>query len=278
VAKRFLQVVLVALAALGSPALCQAAQFRWQAGQVLIYRIEQVTAATVASGDTKNETKTLLNLTKRWEIKGVDKAGIATLQMSLIRLRLENIRPDGESLLFDSEDKLKSNPEMGKQLSEYVGKVLAILRVDSKGKVVEVKESRFGGASRFENELPFAITLPDSGLKENQSWQRDYKITLEPPQGTGEKYDAAQNYVCKTLADNLATIGIQTEIKSLPENTGDQEPLLQYQPQGEVVFDLRLGLMKSATLVIDKELKGTQGASSSYRFRSKYKEEYVGNK
>jgi hypothetical protein len=36
--------------------------------------------------------------------------------------------------------------------------------------------------------------------------------------------------------------------------------------------------MKSATLVIDKEVKGTQGAASSYRFRSKYKEEYAGNK
>src|SRR5262249_23923516 len=105
------------MVALGSPILSQAAQFRWQAGQVLIYRVEQVTAATVTSGDTKNETRTQLNLTKRWEIKSVDKAGIATLHTSLIRLRLENIRPDGESLLFDSEDKQKSSPEMAKQLS-----------------------------------------------------------------------------------------------------------------------------------------------------------------
>jgi hypothetical protein len=278
VANRSMKIALVGMLALLSPVLGQAAQFRWQTGQVLVYRVEQVTAATVTSGDTKNETKTKLNLTKRWEVKSVDKAGVATLHMSVSRLRLENTRPDGEVLLFDSADKEKSDPAMTKQLTDYLGKVLAILRVDDKGKVVEVKESRFGAASRFENELPFAITLPDSGPKENQKWQRAFKITLEPPQGTGEKYDATQSYLCKSVAENQATISFQTTIKSLPEDTADQEPLLQFQPQGEVVFDLRSGLMKSATLVIDKELKGTQGASSTYRFRSKYTEEYAGNK
>src|SRR5260370_21521623 len=207
-------------------------------------RVEQVTLATATSGDTKTETKTKLDLIKRWEVKSVDKAGVATLHMSLTRLRLENTRPDGESLIFDSANLEKSNPEMAKELSGYIGKALAILRIDSQGRVVEVKESKFGASSRFENELPFVMVLPESGPKQGQKWERAYKITLEPPQGTGEKIDAIQNYACKGLTGNLATEALQSEVKNPAESVSDHDPLLHYHPQVEVVFDIRVSRMK----------------------------------
>jgi hypothetical protein len=240
--------------------------------------VEQVTSAAESVGDNKVETKTKLNLTKKWQVKGVDKAGVATLEMSLTLLRIENTRPDGEPLIFDSANPDKSNPEMSKELSKYVDKPLAVLRIDAQGKVVEVKESKFGPASRFENELPFVVSLPDSALKEGLTWERAYAVTLAPPQGTGEKYSATQKYVCKSVAADSASMMMTTAIKDLPEPLPDQIPLLQLQPEGQIVFDLKKGLMRSARLTIDKELKGHQGEGSSYRFQSVYTEEYAGDK
>jgi hypothetical protein len=69
-----------------------------------------------------------------------------------------------------------------------------------------------------------------------------------------------------------------TGVKDLPEALLDQVPLMQLQPQGEIVFDLKKGLMRSARLTIEKELKGHQGEGSSYRFQSAYTEEYAGEK
>ena len=54
--------------------------------------------------------------------------------------------------------------------------------------------------------------------------------------------------------------------------------LLQLQPEGEVVFDAQSGLMRSARLTIDKELKNHQGEGTSYRFQRTYVEQYVGDK
>jgi hypothetical protein len=255
-----------------------APRFHWQSGQVLIYHVEQITSAAEAVGDNKVQTKTKLNLIKRWQVKSVDNAGVATLEMSLTLLRIENTRPDGDPLLFDSANPEKSNPEMSKELSKYVDKPLAVLRIDSQGKVLEVKESKFGPASRFENELPFVLTLPDSGPKERQAWERAYNLTLAPPQGAGEKYSATQKYLCKSVSTDAATVTMTTAIKDLPEALPDQIPLLQLQPQGEIVFDLKKGIMRSARLTIDKELKGHQGEGSSYRFQSLYTEEYAGDK
>lgn len=266
---------------LASAASAQTAawRFRWQPQQVLTYRVEHVTSAAETTGGSKTEqTSTRLNLTKRWQVLAVDAAGVATVQQSLTALRLEITRPDGEVLLLDSANPDKSNPAMREQLLRYVGQPLAVLRVDGQGRVVAVVESKHGPASRFESEPPFLSTLPDAAPQPGQSWERTYAITLEPPQGTGEKYDAVQKHVCQAVTGGTATVLLTTTLKTMPESLLDRVPLLQMQPEGELVFDLQAGLLRSANLRIDKEIKGQQGEGSSYRFQSTYKEEYVGNR
>jgi hypothetical protein len=251
------------------------AKFRWQAGQVLNYRTEQVTTDTDVVGGTKTESSMRLGSIKRWQVLAVDAAGVATIQQSLTSLYLEKKLPSGTTAVFDSTNPEKSDPGMREQLSKYVGTPLAVLRIDSQGKVIEVKESKHTSAARYEHELPFAILLPPNGLAGGQAWERSYQLTLEPPLGTNEKYPAVQKYVCKELANGMATITLTTSVQAPPE---EEAPLVQFQPAGEVVFDLQSGCLRKARLVIDKELKDHQGPNSSYRFQSSYTEEYIGNK
>jgi hypothetical protein len=262
-----------------SAAFAQASwRFRWQQGQTMVYRIEQTMTASETLTEGRTESKTTTKLIKRWQVQGVEASGVATLQLSLDKLRLETTTPSGETLLFDSADLAKSDPQMKEQLARYVGTPLAILRLDAQGKPIEVKKSDFGPASRFEADLPFQLVLPDQGMRSGQSWERAYKVTLEPPQGTGEKFDAVQRYICKAVAGSSATITLTTTMKTMPESLLDRVPLLQLQPEGELVFDAQSGLMRSARMVVDKELKNHQGEGTSYRFQRTYTEEYVGDK
>jgi hypothetical protein len=268
---------LVAGLVVSSAAQAQTAcRFRWQPGQVLTYRVEQVMTESGVIEGSSFETITKCKNVKHWQVLAVDAVGVATVQMSLASLRLETTAPNGETLVFDSADPEKSNPQMKEQLSRYVGQPLALLRIDAQGRVVEVKESKHGPASRFESEPPFAVVLPASAFQPGQGWERSYNVTLEPPKGTGEKYPATQKYVCKSMSGATATIAITTALKSLPAAVADQVPLLQMQPEGEVVFDTQAGYMKSARMQVDKELAGQQGEGSSYHFKSTYTEEYAG--
>src|SRR5437773_9239819 len=101
-----------------SPAMAQtgAWQFRWQAGQVLTYRVEHITSASEVTASGTSETSTKLNLTKRWKVLAVDSAGMATVQLCLDALRLETATPKRDALLFDSADLEKSDPHMREQL------------------------------------------------------------------------------------------------------------------------------------------------------------------
>jgi hypothetical protein len=269
----FLSVCLAATATAQTPL-----KFRWQAGDVLTYSVEHVTRASEVANGAKIDTSSKLNHIKRWQVVAVDAQGVATLQLSLKTLRVKIDSPEGETLLFDSENLDKSTPQMKEQLSKYVNQPLALLRVDAKGKVLEVKECKHGPASRFESEPPFVITLAADVVQSGQFWDRAYSITLEPPQGTGEKYEASQRYVCASLSNAKAVLAMATAIKAPPSAPADQVPLLQLQPEGQVVFDVQAGRLHSAQLTIDKELKGHQGEGSSYRLLSTYTEQYVGGK
>jgi hypothetical protein len=266
------------LFASAAPAQNSTWQFHWHQGQALTYRVEHITSAVEVVGENKSDTKTKLNLTKRWVVLAVDSTGIATLQLSLNHLRLETTTPKGGVLLFDSDAADKSDKEMREQLAKFVGQPLAVLRIDSQGKVIEVKESKHGPASRFETELPFVLVLPAESPAVGQTWNRSYTIALDPPQGTGDKFQAVQKYVCKDVTRGFATIALATELKTLPENLLDRVPLLQLQPQGEVVFDTEGGRLQKAVLTTEKEITGHQGEGSVYRFRSSYTEEFQPDK
>ena len=70
---------------------------------------------------------------------------------------------------------------------------------------------------------------------------------------------------------------VTTELKT-PPPVAEQAALLQLEPEGEIVFDLKAGRLKSASLKIDREVKGHQGEGSSYHVLSTYSEEYVGDR
>jgi hypothetical protein len=248
-----------------------AARFRWQAGQVLSYRVEQTTTAGETVGADTTESVTKMALLKRWQVLEVDAAGVATLQMSLAALRVETRKPDGQTVVFDSATPDPANAE----LAQYVGPPLAVLRIDSQGRLVEVRESKFGPASRFECELPFKLTLPDAAPAAGQAWQRDYKIKLDPPLGVGETYDAAQTYACKSADAVQVVVALTTALKSPPPAAADGIPLLPMQPEGEVVFDAAAGRFRSARLKVEKEIANHRGEGSKYRFASTYSEELV---
>lgn len=252
--------------------------FRWQPGKVMTYRVEHTTINTDSKGSDKDERRIQLSLLKSWKVLAVDEAGVATLQVSFQSLRYELHRPGKEAICFDSTAPERAPEEVRKQFLPHVGKPLAVIRVDSQGKVIEVKEAlnEFFSVAKFESEPPFRAILP-AGLEKGQSWDRDYQVTLEPPLGTGEKYPAVQHCVCKSVADNRATVTLKTDIKGQPKAVADQVLLWHNELAGEVVFDLNAGRLESVILKGDREQKGLQDDDSTTRIQETYIEQYSGS-
>ena len=268
-------VALTSAMVFGGPVLAQAGgawQFRWQKGQTLDYRVEHSTSVAETANGNRVETSSRLNLVKRWQVIDVDARNVATLQLTLMSLRHEQTRPNGGVLLFNSMDPSGSDPELREQMGPLIGKILASVRIDGSGQVVQVIQ---GTASGYEAEPPFLAVLPGQALNSAQAWQRNYQIVLDPPVGTGEKYAARQTYKVASFDKGRALLRLTTEMLAQPDSVADRIPLLQKQPQGQIVFDVPSGRLISANLTIDKTLENHQGAGSNYRFQSRYSEELV---
>jgi hypothetical protein len=247
-------------------------RYRWQKGQVLTYRVQHHTSVAEVVAGSKVETGSKLALLKRWQVADVDAGGVATLHLTLLAMRHEQTRPDGETLLFDSANPDKSTPELRESMAEFIGKTLAILKVDGQGRVLEVQK---GNANGYESEPPFALVLPSKApTAEGQYWERRYHITLDPPQGTGEKFAAAQKYQVTQITPTQTTVAVTTECR-MPESVADRIPLLQKHNEGEIAFDIQSGRILSVRYTINKELQNHQGEGSTYQFRSSYSEQLV---
>jgi hypothetical protein len=259
-------VVVLVIAALPSSAQ-ESWQFKWQKGLVLKYQIKHVTSVVETLESAKNSADSNLALVNRWEVVDVDAKGVATLTMTLVSMRNEQKRANGETLLFDSENPDKSTPDLYKQMIKYIGATVAEVQMDRHGRVLAVKK---GTASSFEVEPPFLVVLPDAKASAGQAWRRQFTLVLDPPYGTGEKYDAEQRYDCKKIEAGKATLGVSTQFKMMPDKERERIPLIQKDVQGELVFDLPAGRLISATLHIDKTIENHNGKGSSYHFKSQY--------
>lgn len=246
-------------------------QFSWEKGQVLTTKVEHDTAVTETISGKPNEITSKLAITKQWRVLEVDAQGTATIEQSLTSMRNEQSRP-GSNLVFDSSDPEKSTPEL-KGMMKFINVPVATIRVDRIGRVIEVKTGP--KSAKYDAEPPFAFVLPGQPVREGQAWLRPFTLTLEPPLGLGEKFQAEQISKVLKVEGDKATLELTTTIKNPPEAAADQVPLLQKQPKGTLVFDIARGRVESVRLATDGTVLNHQGAGTSYRFASNYIEQVV---
>ncbi|WP_439632237.1 hypothetical protein [Gemmata sp.] len=259
-----------------APAGAVPARFKWKAGEVLTYKVTQQTAVRETSLDEKTEkpvtteARTTLALVKKWDVKGVDDKGVATLEMTITSMKTEFRKPDGTSVVRDS-----AVPDQAKELASFLNTPILTARVDAQGKLIEVKESKAGSAARLHAELPFRFVLPESvTVATGQTWDRAFTLKLDPPLGTGESHEFTQKYT-GGVKDGLVSIGVETTLKTAPKTLAEQVPLVPMLWTGEVYFNPTLGRYHAARLKVKAELPNHQGEGTKFEYESAYVEDVV---
>jgi hypothetical protein len=265
--------VVAAVAVAQPPSGAAPLRFKWEPNQTLTYKVVQITTVQETTIDEKTEkpvtteSKTNLSLVRRWTVKNVE-GGVATLEMAITAMRTDIIAAGGTAVVRDS-----ANPEHAKEMAEFLNKPIVTVRVDSQGRLVEVKEAKNGSAARLQAELPFRLTLPDAGPAAGQTWDRTFSLKLDPPQGTGESHDFVQKYTCKGAKDGLTAVGVETALKAPPKATGEQVPLVPMLWTGDLYFHAATGRYYAARLNAKAELTNHLGDGSKFVYQSTYGED-----
>src|SRR5262245_42707702 len=121
----------LAQAPAGAPPL----RFQWQPNQTLAYKViqsttvQETTLAEKTQQPVTTEAKTNLLLVRKWTVKGVEPAGVATLEMTITEMKSEIRQPDGTAIVRDS-----ANPEHAREMAEFLNRPIVTIRVDSQGR------------------------------------------------------------------------------------------------------------------------------------------------
>ena len=253
-------------------------RFAWKADQTHTYKVAQQTVVRETTLDPRtekpitSEARTNLSLVKKWTVKSVDDKGVATLEMTITEMKNEMRRPDGSSLVLDS-----TKPEDAKEMAAYLNVPIVAVRVDSQGRIVEVKEMKAGSAARLNAELPFRMILPDAAPAGNQptTWDRTFTMKLDPPLGTGESYEFAQKFTASAAKDGLLTAAVETTLRAPPKALAERVPLVPMLWTGNVYFNTRTGKFHAARLKAKAEFANHQGEGTKFEYESVYNEDVV---
>jgi hypothetical protein len=274
--------ILLALALTVGPAAAQTPlRFQWQQGQTLTYSVQQTTTVTETTLDEATSkpittaTKTTLALTRRWEVRAVDAAGTATLEMAITAMRQEIARPgpldkDGNPTV-DRTTLDSATAEGREQMAAFLNKPVLTVKVDAQGRLVEAKAAH-GPADRLQAELPFRLTLPDQLPQVGGVWDRSFVIKLDPPHGTGETYDAGQSYTLKGESQGHTVVGVRTALKSPPTDPAEMPALVPLLWEGDVYFHKQTGRYSGARLSVKKEVANHQGEGTKFVYESQLTE------
>lgn len=280
--RRFL--VLSACFVLASAAVAQppaplpgaAPRFKWEAGKVMTYRVVQQTLVRETTLDEKGEkpmtgeSRTNLTLVRKWTVKDVDKAGVATLEMSISEMKNHIKQSDGSETITDS-----AKPDDARLMAAFLNQPIVTVRMDARGQLIEVKEAKGGAASRLHAELPFRVVLPEAAAPANAAWERPFAIKLDPPHGTGENRDFVQKYTSKGEKDGLFIVGVDTALKTEPKSVAERVPLAPMLWTGDVYFNVAAGKYHAARLRARAELANHQGEGTKFVYESSYAEDCI---
>lgn len=257
-------------------------KLQWKAGQVLTYAVKQTTSVeeTILQESTNKlvsgSNVTTLNLTYTWTVTGVDAAGVATLEKRITAFRQENQRKTQEKDGKPATDSDVLDSSVAADLAKmpFLNKVAVTAKVDASGAVLDV-QSEFGDAAkdRFKTELPFRMTLSDKPLTANLTWDRAFKVALDPKfGGTGESYDAVQTSTYKGMNGAFAVFGVATKLKSPPTAANELRPLVPMLWEGDVYFNVQTGQYHACKLAATKEFVNHEGDGTKFKYASEYVE------
>ncbi|MCZ2344486.1 MAG: hypothetical protein LC104_22235, partial [Bacteroidales bacterium] len=109
-----------------------------------------------------------------------------------------------------------------------------------------------------------------------QTWDRPFTITLDPPLGTGEKYEATQTFTYKSLNQGFVVIDIATALKSPPTDPAEWPALAPLLWEGQAFFQPETGRYAGAQLKTRREVPNYQGAGTKFVYTSEYTEGLLG--
>jgi hypothetical protein len=258
-----------------------ALKYTWSKGEVVHYRsVQENVGKMTAMGMTRTTTQRQ-EFVQRFEVKDVDAEGVATLDVSVLSVKIVTEQGEGGSATYDTtkpadqqydgSPRLKASMEyMGALIGEHMTVTMeptgAVRKVEGMAKVVDKMQAKMGNANamaarnlrtamgdeamRASLERFFRV-LPPKPVAKGDTWTTSLE---QPMAATGGRLKLDVNWTNAGPADSATKLTSDIKVELVPPKEGEEggvapgmkTTLKDGKGNGESLFDAKTGkLVKS---------------------------------
>jgi hypothetical protein len=245
--------------------------YKFQAGDENRTKVVHlVTVETKIKGSTQT-AKTRSVSTKIWRIKEIDDAGQIVFEHVVDHVEMWSSVSGRQEIRYDSSSG-EAPPPGYEQVADSVGKVLATVTMTPHGRVM----ARTNAQPQFNPGIgELTIPFPDKPVKIGATWSIPDELKIRLDDGTLKKVQTRQQYKLVSVAADMATISVETQVLTPVNEPKVQAELVQRLQHGTIKFDLDTGRLRHKQMDMDEEVFGFNGADSHMQYLARFTEEPV---
>lgn len=245
--------------------------YQHQAGDLLRTKVVHLATVETKIKGVAQTTKSRTVSTRLWKIRAVDAQGNITFDHSVEQVEMWNSVDGRQEVHYDSAVD-KNPPAEFATVAASVGKVLATIKIDPHGRILE----RNNAQAQFNPGIgEVTIPFPNVPVKAGNSWSIPDELKLPLEDGTIKKIQTRQQYKLEKVEAGVATITIETQVLTPVNDAKVRSQLVQRLQRGTIKFDVDTGRLIHKQMDIDEEVFGFSGNDSHMQYLARFTEEPV---
>ncbi|HET6879342.1 MAG TPA: hypothetical protein VFI31_04275 [Pirellulales bacterium] len=246
-------------------------RYKFKPGETLRWEVEHRAKVRSTVQGTTQAAETISTSVKNWKVDSVDADGNAVIIHSVDHVEMTQ-KLDGRQDIHYSSDTDAVPPPVFENVAKAVGKPLARLTLDPRGKVLEREEHYVQAAPQQEN---VTLPLPENAVTLGEEWTMPADIMVTLPDNVTKKIKARQLYRLEAVDDGIASLHLETQILTPVNDPRIESQLVQSKASGVIRFDLSAGRVVSQQNDVDEHVQGFQGPASSMHYVTRFIEKLL---
>lgn len=248
--------------------------YKFQTGDVVRYEsVQKSKFVSQFKGNAETSTNET-HMRKAYRVVKVYEDGTADLETIIEWVRMKVDFGDGSlPTEFDSKDPASKTQAKFADVSRNIGKPQVRMRTSSTGKVLKVKEVAPVGPApagaqiqmkdvQGQDSYDFLTIFPAKALKVGEGWEDKSEVQVAD-NNLKKTVDVKTTYTLKAVDGDLATVGFKTVVLTPIRDNNIAIQLMQREPSGELVFDMRKGAVVTRSVTHDKSVINPAGNNTA---------------
>jgi hypothetical protein len=245
--------------------------YQMKPGELVRTKVVHLATVETKIKGVAQTTKSRTVSTRLWKIRAADAQGNITFDHSVERVEMWNSIEGRQEVHYDSAVD-KSPPAEFATVAAAVGKVLATIKIDPHGRILE----RNNALAQFNPGIgEVTVPFPNVPIKSGNSWSIPDELKLPLEDGTIKKVATRQQYRLEKVEAGVATIVVETQVLTPVNDPKVQSQLVQRLQRGTIQFDVDAGRLIRKQMDIDEEVFGFSGNDSHMQYLARFTEEPI---